>query len=67
MPEAGLQSVGGIDGLLALPGVEGTPAAENRRVLSYDDQLLLGAGPRSGEVLQQLVSDLHGGSGGQSS
>ena len=40
----GLESVGGIDGLLKLPGVAQTPAAKNRRVISVDDGLLLAFG-----------------------
>jgi iron complex transport system substrate-binding protein len=56
---AGLDSVGGIDGLLSLPGVAQTPAGKNRRVLAYDDLLLLGLGPREGSALRQLVRGLH--------
>ncbi len=56
--EDGLASVGGIDGLLALPSVAGTPAALNGAVLSYDAQLMLGNGPRTGEFLATLVHDL---------
>lgn len=57
----GLQSVGGIDGLLAIPGIAQTPAGQNRRVLAYEDQFLLGGGPRIGQALTQLVGDLHSG------
>lgn len=60
VPEAGLASVGGVDGLLALPGVAETPAGRTRRVLVYDDQYLLGNGPRTGQLLDQLITDLHG-------
>lgn len=56
---AGLESVGGVDGLVKLPGVAQTPAGRNRRALAYDDQLLLGLGPRTGSVLRRLVRDLH--------
>lgn len=54
----GLASVGGIDGLLAMPSIAGTPAATNRAVLAYDAQLMLGNGPRTGEFLAALVADL---------
>lgn len=54
----GLASVGGVDGLLAMPSVAGTPAAKNRAVLAYDAQLMLGNGPRTGVFLAQFVSDL---------
>ena len=55
----GLESVGGIDGLVALPAISATPAGEHRRVVAYEDQLLLGLGPRTPEVLAALVADLH--------
>jgi iron complex transport system substrate-binding protein len=61
VPERGLESVGGVDGLLELPGIAATPAGAARRVLTYDDQLLLGNGPRTGALLDQLITDLHGG------
>jgi iron complex transport system substrate-binding protein len=55
----GLASVGGVDGLLGLPAVAGTPAAATRSVLAYDAQLMLGNGPRTGEFLAQLRADLN--------
>lgn len=58
-PVAGFEIIGGLDAFLALPGVDGTPAGENRRVLTYDEALLLGMGPRTGEALMLLVTDLH--------
>ena len=40
-----LQSVGGIDGLLKLPGLAHTPAGQkNRRVVTLDGQYLSGFG-----------------------
>ena len=57
VPSAGLDSVGGIDGLLQIGGISQTPAGINRAVLAYDDQLLLGNGPRTGNLLKQLVTD----------
>lgn len=58
---AGLESVGGIDGLLTVPGVAETPAGRDRRVLAYDDQQLLGFGPRLPALLGELVVDVHEG------
>jgi iron complex transport system substrate-binding protein len=55
----GLESVGGIDGLLSIPGIAETPAGRDRRVLAYEDQYLLGGGPRTGQMMRQLVTDLH--------
>lgn len=56
---AGLASIGGVDGLLKIPGVDQTPAGKNKRVLDYDDQYLLGLGPRTGQALRDLVLGLH--------
>lgn len=57
--EDGLASVGGVDGLVTLPAVAGTPAAARRAVLAYDAQLMLGNGPRTGEFLARLRADLN--------
>ncbi len=54
----GLESVGGIDGLLAIPGIAETPAGERRAVLIYEDQFLLGGGPRTGQLVAALGVDL---------
>lgn len=56
---SGLESVGGIDALLAIPGIDQTPAAANRAVLAYEDQYLYGFGPRIGQLLEELVTALH--------
>jgi iron complex transport system substrate-binding protein len=58
----GLESVGGIDGLLAISGLAETPAGRSRRILAYEDQYLLGGGPRTGQMMRELVDDLHSGS-----
>jgi iron complex transport system substrate-binding protein len=55
----GLESVGGVDGLVEMPAIAGTPAGRDRRVVAVDDQLLLGLGPRTGDALEQLVEGLH--------
>jgi iron complex transport system substrate-binding protein len=55
----GLESVGGLDGLLSIDAIARTPAGRDGRVLAYEDQLLLGGGPRTGQMLRQLVTDLH--------
>lgn len=51
----GLESIGGVDGLLAMPGIDRTPAARERRVLAYEDQYLYGLGPRTGQLVGELV------------
>lgn len=50
----GLESVGGIDGLLTLPGIAQTNAGKNSRVIAVDDSLLLSFGPRTPSLLTQL-------------
>lgn len=55
----GLASVGGIDGFLAIPGIAQTPAGETGRVLVYEDQFLLGLGPRFGQLVSRVAADLH--------
>jgi iron complex transport system substrate-binding protein len=58
VPASGLESVGGVDGLLAaVPALAETPAGESGAVLSYDDQLMLGNGPRTGTFLATLIAD----------
>ncbi|MEU6082969.1 ABC transporter substrate-binding protein [Streptomyces sp. NPDC047108] len=59
----GLASVGGIDGLLKIPGVAQTPAGRDRRIVSVDDGVLLNYGPRTDQVLRTLVRRLHGTAG----
>jgi iron complex transport system substrate-binding protein len=59
VPQSGVDSIGGIDALLQIPGVAETPAAKNGRILVYDDLLLLGMTPRTGAMVRQLALDLH--------
>ncbi|MFI1100086.1 hemin ABC transporter substrate-binding protein [Streptomyces melanogenes] len=58
----GLASVGGVDGLLKIPGVAQTPAGLDRRIISVDDGVLLNYGPRTDQVLKSLVDQLYKGS-----
>lgn len=51
----GVESVGGVDGLVALPGVSSTRAAGNRAVIAVDDDLLLSFGPRTGALIARLA------------
>ncbi|MEU2768928.1 MULTISPECIES: heme/hemin ABC transporter substrate-binding protein [Streptomyces] len=60
----GLKSVDGVDGLVRIPGVAETPAGMDRRVVSIDDGVLLNYGPRTDEVLADLVDQLYAGQDG---
>jgi len=54
----GLTSVGGISGLVSLPGIAQTPAGEHKRVVTVDDSLLLSFGPRTvpmAQILRPLI------------
>ncbi|WP_405493462.1 hemin ABC transporter substrate-binding protein [Streptomyces sp. NBC_00096] len=56
----GLESVGGVDGLVKIPGVAQTPAGLDRRVITVDDGVLLNYGPRTDQVLTSLITQLYG-------
>jgi len=56
MMTKGLESVGGVDGLLdRLPAIANTPAGENRRIVDMQDSQVLSFGPRTAEVLNSLA------------
>jgi iron complex transport system substrate-binding protein len=59
LPASGVGALGGIEGVLALPGVAETPAGRSQRFLVYDDGLFLNFGPRTGEALARLAADLY--------
>lgn len=52
----GLESVGGVAGLVALPGIAQTDAGKNQRVISVDDSLLLSFGPRTPSLLALMAN-----------
>jgi iron complex transport system substrate-binding protein len=55
---SGLESLGGINGLMKVPGITQTNAGRNRNVIEMDGQLLTGFGPRLGQAVQQLSQKL---------
>lgn len=57
----GLESIGGREVLLAQPGISLTPAGKAGRVVTLDDELLLGFGPRLGTGIAELTRRLHPG------
>lgn len=54
----GLESVGGVEGLLALPGIKQSSAGKNRAIISVDDSLLLSFGPRTPSLITQLAQSV---------
>nr|WP_218125027.1 ABC transporter substrate-binding protein [Glycomyces harbinensis] len=58
--DKGLDSVGGVEGLLEIPGVAQTPAGEQERIAHLPDGIMLNYGPRTGDVVADLAEQLHG-------
>ncbi len=59
LPEAGLAALGGIEAFKGIPGVAETPAAAQDAFLVYDEAFFFNLGPRTGQALAQLVTDLY--------
>lgn len=58
MFDSGLQSLGGVDGLLKVEGINATNAGKNKKVITMDGQFLSGFGPRLGEAVVELHNKL---------
>lgn len=54
-----VRSVGGMDGLLSIPGVAQTPAGEQRRIVDMDDGVLLNFGTRTGAAIEALAKAVY--------
>lgn len=55
----GLESVGGIEGLMTVPGVSQTPAGQRERVVDMSDYEMFTWGPRTPEVLTALAEAIY--------
>lgn len=53
------EAMGGMDGLLAVPGVAATPAGTNQRVVHLDGHFATGFGPRFAEAATTLFQMFH--------
>jgi iron complex transport system substrate-binding protein len=58
VPEGGLETLGGVEGLLEIPGFAETPAGREGRILAYPEGDFLTFGPRIGELLETFIADL---------
>lgn len=58
LTERNLASLGGVEGLRALPGLAATPALAAGRVVAMDSLYLLGFGPRLGQAAADLARRL---------
>ena len=59
MLSTGFQSVGGMEGVLKIPGVSQTTAGKKKQILTLDSLMLTNFGPRLGEAVKELVMLLH--------
>lgn len=57
--DSGLQSLGGIEGLLEVQGVKETKAGKNKKVIEMDGQFLTGFSPRLGKAIQELSEKIY--------
>ncbi|QPF75132.1 ABC transporter substrate-binding protein [Roseateles sp. DAIF2] len=55
----GLDTAGGVAGLLKVPGLAQTPAGAARRVIALETMELLGFGPRLPQAVARLAEQLH--------
>lgn len=58
MFDTGLQSMGGVDGVLKIEGLDRTNAGKNKKIIAMDGLLLTGFTPRVGEAVTQLNQQL---------
>lgn len=56
--DRGLATVGGIEGVLQVPGVALTPAGQAGNIIAFEDLYFIGMGPRTGDALLELVDAL---------
>jgi iron complex transport system substrate-binding protein len=59
MVSTGLESIGGIEGALRIPGVDQTTAGKKRQIIAIESLKLTNYGPRFGEAVKELVLLLH--------
>ena len=57
--ESGLKSIGGVEGLLKVPGLAQTPAGRDKRVVTMDGLYLSGFGPRCGKAALDLFRGIY--------
>lgn len=53
-----LESFGGVQAVFQLPGLSSLPSNQRPRIVTQDDLLLLGFGPRTGEAIRELRAKL---------
>jgi iron complex transport system substrate-binding protein len=59
MLSTGFQSLGGIEGVLKIPGLAQTTAGKKKQIITLDSLMLTNFGPRLGIAVKELVMLLH--------
>jgi iron complex transport system substrate-binding protein len=59
MVSMGLESLGGIDGALKIPGVAQTTAGKKKQIVAIESLKLTNFGPRFGEAVKELIVLIH--------
>jgi iron complex transport system substrate-binding protein len=59
MVSTGFESIGGMDGVLKIPGVLQTTAGKKKQIITLDSLMLTNFGPRFGQAVKELVILLH--------
>lgn len=59
MFESGVKSLGGVEGVLKVPGVNQTTAGKKKQVIAMDGIKLSNFGPRLGEAVKELATILY--------
>ena len=59
MFESGVKSLGGVEGVLKVPGIDQTKAGKNKQVIVMDGIKLSNFGPRFGEAVKDLAYALY--------
>jgi iron complex transport system substrate-binding protein len=61
MFDSGVKSLGGVEGVLKVPGVDQTTAGKKKQVIAMDGIKLSNFGPRLGEAVKELAEALYSG------
>ncbi len=59
MMQQSVDTLGGVEAVLALPSIAATPAGKARRVFAFDGLYLLGFGPRTAHAVSEVARLLH--------
>lgn len=59
MVATGYESLGGLEGMLNVPGVAETTAGKKKQIIALDGLMLTNFGPRFGQTVKELVFRLH--------